>query len=79
MIFPRCYFDAGNCADGIDALSNYRREWVDKLGQLSAQPLHDWASHGADAFGEMALTVKEAPKPKAKRPAARVAAGGVWG
>jgi hypothetical protein len=78
MLFPRVYMDATNCADGIDALSNYRREWVDKLGQLSAQPLHDWASHGSDAFGEIALTVREAPKPKAKREP-RVYGGGVWG
>ena len=78
MLFPRVYFDATNCADGLDALSNYRREWVDKLGQLSAQPLHDWASHGSDAFGEIALTVKEVAKAKPKRER-RVHAGGVWG
>lgn len=78
MMFPRVYMDATNCADGIDALSNYRREWVDKLGQLSAQPLHDWASHGSDAFGEIALTVKEAPKPRPKRES-RMHVGGVWG
>jgi len=78
MLFPRCYFDERNCADGLDALTNYRREWVDKLGQLAAQPLHDWSSHGSDAFGEVALTVKEAPKPKPKRVAVQHS-GGVWG
>lgn len=81
MIFPRVYIDESNCAEGIDALTNYRREWVDKLAQLSAHPLHDWSSHGSDAFGEMALTVKEAPKPRKKIDARTygMASGGVWG
>lgn len=50
----RCKFDAIKCQRGIDALRNYRREWDDKLKNFRDTPLHDWASHGADAFAELA-------------------------
>ena len=49
------WFDAKGCADGIRALSNYKYK-VDDQGQLSQEPLHNWASDGADAFRYMALT-----------------------
>jgi hypothetical protein len=31
-------------------LRMYRAEWVEKLQVQKTQPLHDFASHGADAF-----------------------------
>ena len=67
-LFPRMWFDETNCADGLDALSNYRREWKDKLMQLNAAPLHDWSSHGADAYGEIALTEQQTGAAKPKKP-----------
>jgi hypothetical protein len=51
----RCRFDEAKCAEGIDALDAYRKEWDDKLGMWKDKPLHDWASHPADAFQQMAL------------------------
>ena len=48
---PQCQFDETNCAHGIDALFNFRREYNDRLKIFMDRPLHDWASHGADAFG----------------------------
>lgn len=50
MIFPRCYFDEVKCAAGIEALVHYRRDYNGRLGEFKATPVHDWASHGADAF-----------------------------
>ncbi len=47
---PRCVFDEARCAEGIRALEHYRKEWNDGLGVYRNQPLHDWASHPADAF-----------------------------
>jgi hypothetical protein len=47
---PRCVFDEERCADGIRALEHYRKEWNKLLGVYRDQPLHDWASHPADAF-----------------------------
>ncbi|MCG7412574.1 terminase [Moraxella nonliquefaciens] len=50
QILPKCAFDAIKCEQGIKALESYRKEWNDKLGVWRDKPLHDWASHGADAF-----------------------------
>jgi len=66
-----CWFDEGKCSHGIRALQNYRREFNDKLDQFKAHPVHDWASHGSDAFGELALSInkmqeKTTPKPLQK-------------
>lgn len=47
---PLCWFDAVKCERGVEALRNYRTEWdVDKK-TFKPRPLHDWSSHGADAF-----------------------------
>lgn len=51
----KCWFDAGKCARGIEALRQYRREYDDKRKTFKARPVHDWASHGADAFGYGAM------------------------
>jgi hypothetical protein len=53
-IFGRCWFDERNCSQGIKALENYKKEWNDRMGCWSSQPLHNWASHGADAFRTLA-------------------------
>lgn len=63
-----CWFDAEKCKHGIRALQNYRREFNDKLDQFKATPVHDWASHSSDSFGEGALNINkmQAPKPQPK-------------
>uniref|UniRef100_A0A6M3KGI3 Putative terminase n=1 Tax=viral metagenome TaxID=1070528 RepID=A0A6M3KGI3_9ZZZZ len=53
-ILPRCWFDAKKCDPGIEALRQYRKEYSEKLNTFRNQPLHDWASHGADAFRTLA-------------------------
>ena len=47
---PRLQFDKVGTASGWDTLSNYRREYNDKLRVFMNTPCHDWASHGADAM-----------------------------
>lgn len=42
--------DEQNCAELIKALDHYRREWDEKLASFHDRPLHDWASHPADAL-----------------------------
>lgn len=49
-ILPRCVFDVVKCEQGINCLENYRKAWDDKHGVWKNKPLHDWASHGSDAF-----------------------------
>lgn len=55
VLFSRCWFDEKACSDGLDCLMNYRRDFNQKLGEFKPQPVHDWASHGADAFRYLAM------------------------
>lgn len=54
-MLPRCVFDEEKCEKGLNALRQYRTEWDDKLRTSKKTPLHDWSSHGADAFRELAV------------------------
>ena len=72
-IFPSCYFDRENAAEGINCLRHYRYEVDPATGQFSRSPLHDHYSHGADAFRYIALMIKEPAPKKAKAQVAMVA------
>lgn len=49
-LFPRMWFDETACSGGINALGAYH-ERKDEVRGIGLGPEHDWASHGADAFG----------------------------
>ncbi len=51
QILPRSFFDADGCAVGLKALRGYRRQWNEMMGVWRSEPVHDWASHGADGLG----------------------------
>lgn len=51
MALNRCWFDQRKCERGIEALRQYRKEFDQKHKTYKTRPVHDWASHGADAFG----------------------------
>lgn len=55
MLLKRCKFDRIKCMRGLDALKNYERKWDDKNGIFQDKPLHNWASHGSDAFRTKAV------------------------
>lgn len=55
---PKCYFDEKRCHHGIRALENYQKTYNEKLKYYSDTPLHNWASHGADAFRYLAMAVE---------------------
>lgn len=56
-ILPHCAFNQPTCEEGISCLENYRKEWDDKRGCWKDKPLHDWSSHGADAFRYFAVAM----------------------
>lgn len=58
MLFPKCVFDADRCQAGLQALQNYRWGYNPRMDELKMEPVHDWASHGADAFRYLALSVR---------------------
>jgi len=45
-----CWFDEVKTDKGRKCLEAYKKEWDEKHGCFRSQPLHDWSSHGADAF-----------------------------
>ena len=55
LLIGRCWFDAKQCARGIEALKNYRAK-IDDKRRVTLGPLHDWASHGSDAFRYLAVS-----------------------
>ena len=59
LTIPIVRFDAARCAKGIDALKSYQAEWDEALRAYKRTPLHDWASHGADAFRYLAMSWRE--------------------
>lgn len=79
MALPKMWIDAEKCERLLDCLRSYRSEFSDKLQSLKPQPLHDWASHGADAVRYMvmgAAAQSATPKSDWSKPLAR-AGGGV--
>ena len=59
VLIPRCRFDQTRCAQGIEALRQYRQNWDEKNHIFSREPLHDWTSHSADAFRMGAVGVRD--------------------
>ncbi len=56
-LFPMMYFNEETTEPGREALGWYH-EKTDVNRQIGLGPEHDWASHGADAFGLMAVAYK---------------------
>lgn len=56
--FPLCWFNEETCDGGLKALGWYHEKKDDARG-LGLGPDHDWSSHGADAFGLMAIDYEE--------------------
>lgn len=50
QVLGAAWFDRDKCAKGLNCLYGYKREWDDARGAFRDHPLHDWTSHGADAF-----------------------------
>ena len=53
-MFPSCHFNEATTAAGLDALGWYH-EKQDEVRGVGLGPEHDWASHGADGFGLLAI------------------------
>jgi phage terminase large subunit len=64
-LFPQLYFDSLLCADGLQYLRKYQYGPQTQLGVSRREPLHDDASHPADALRTMAVGIKE---PKGTKP-----------
>jgi phage terminase large subunit len=64
LLFPKCYFDSAKCSMGLEALSSYRWDYNQRIKDHTHLPVHDWASHGADAFRTLAVRHQSPKKRK---------------
>jgi hypothetical protein len=55
VILPMCFFDQIKCELGLTHLENYKKKWNKADGMWMKEPLHDEASHCADAFRTFAV------------------------
>lgn len=62
-----CWFDEKKCSRGIEALRQYRRDFDEKGRTFRTRPLHDWTSHGADAFRYLATGYQPATDRRQRR------------
>lgn len=58
-ILSQCWFDEKKCERGLNALRSYHKEWDEDNQVFKKNPVHDWASHGADAFQTFAVGWEE--------------------
>jgi phage terminase large subunit len=77
MFLPRCWFDATRCKAGLEALMHYRRDYNTRLGEFKATPVHDHASHGADAFRGLAVR-HEVPRETKRQAVAQMPLAWNW-
>ena len=55
LLLPRCWFDEKRCAQGLEACGCISANGTRRRRTSAQGPLHDWTSHGADAFRYLAM------------------------
>jgi hypothetical protein len=58
LMFPRLFINEPNCEQAVSAWRNYKKKWNDSLLKYDDDPVHDWASHGADMLRYTAMIEK---------------------
>ena len=58
LLKKNIWFSKTRCARGIEALKNYQRKYDSKNQMFVDNPLHNWASNGADAFRMIGLDLQ---------------------
>lgn len=58
-VIKNAYFDKAKCEAGLECLWGYQREYDEAKGMFRDKPLHDWTSHGADAFRYAAVGYRQ--------------------
>jgi phage terminase large subunit len=67
-LFANVYFNNTEAVEGgLEALGWYHEKRSDDERNIGLGPEHDWSSHGADAFGLMAIIYETPDGPEAPR------------
>lgn len=56
-VFHRLWIDKEHCAEGLNGLKNYCKEYDEDKKMFLNIPLHNWASHPADALRTLAVAL----------------------
>lgn len=64
-LIKEAYFDRTRCSEGIKALRRYRSEKDEKSGLFKF--VHDWSSHGSDAWRYLAQKINKKPEVAVKK------------
>lgn len=76
QVLPRCWMDEVRCERWLEGMRQYQTEWDDERKIFSDRPLHNWASHEADAGRTLAMAYREVQaETPASLPAAFTMAG----
>lgn len=59
LMLQKCRIDTAMCYEGVEALRAYRREYDERTKTYRDNPLHDWASNGADSFRYLSLVARQ--------------------
>jgi phage terminase large subunit len=78
LVLARCWFDETKCAAGLEALRQYRKAFNTRLQEFTGTPVHNWASHGADAFRGLAVRYQVPRLKDAHAPRPVVTGAGSW-
>lgn len=65
LLWPSMWFDQAKCADGLKHLRNYHFDVSESSGERSVNPVHDAASHAADALRTFAVGMRPPKERKA--------------
>ena len=65
QMLPMTWFDGERCAEGVEALRQYQREYDEDKKAFRQSPRHDWTSHPADAMRMLAVSWRLEPAVKA--------------
>lgn len=71
-LFKRLYVDKTKCADFLEAIPQYSREYDEELKIFKDKPLHDWTSHYADEHRYASLVFDQFTNDSQRRETIRV-------
>jgi phage terminase large subunit len=78
VLFRRMKFDRHKCADGIEALRQYKADFDEDRNTFRKEPRHDWTSHAADAFRYACIAYRDFVLPKEKPKKQGVTLNDLW-
>ena len=80
LVLAKCWFNEATTGPLLEALRNYRKSLNTRLQEFTGTPVHNWASHGADAMRGLAVRHRTPVEKRPTPPAPRVPTGPMaWG